>query len=64
MKSWIRKELFRLGLIDDDAAWIEMMEDRNQTVHTYHEETADKIYERLPGYLHLFQELREKLSSH
>jgi nucleotidyltransferase substrate binding protein (TIGR01987 family) len=57
------KELFRLGLIEDDGAWIAMMEDRNQTVHTYHEETADTIYGRIPSYLRLFQELHKKLSS-
>ena len=27
-----------------------MMEDRNLTVHTYHEEVAGRIYSHLPGY--------------
>ena len=55
------KELVRFGALDDDAAWIEMMEDRNRTVHTYHEETADKIYSRLPAYLQLFLKLKDAL---
>lgn len=44
-----RKELFRLaaekGLIDDVAAWFAYHAHRNETSHTYHEETAERVYE-------------------
>lgn len=40
----------RLGWIADDALWLDMLEDRNRTSHTYSERTADEIRSRLPGY--------------
>lgn len=45
------KEAFSFGLIQDDPRWLKMFEDRNLASHTYDEETAQAIYERLPGYL-------------
>jgi nucleotidyltransferase substrate binding protein (TIGR01987 family) len=55
------KEAFKFGLIDDDPQWLAMMEDRNLTVHTYDEETAEDVYNRLPGYLKYLDSLKEKL---
>lgn len=55
------RESFRYGLIPDDERWLEMIEDRNQTVHTYSEKLADQVYGRLSGYLELFSALAEKL---
>lgn len=55
------KEAFRLGLTRDDARWLRMLDDRNRTVHTYDEETAEKVYRHLPRYLRLFQDLRDAL---
>lgn len=52
---------FRLGLIDRDAQWIAMMEDRNRTSHTYDESSAIAIYKALPGYAHLLRGLLQKL---
>jgi nucleotidyltransferase substrate binding protein (TIGR01987 family) len=52
---------FKFGLIQDDLKWLEMPADRNETVHTYDEKTADRIYDRLKGYLTLFQELRDSI---
>ncbi len=37
------RESFRLGLIEDGELWMEMIESRNQTVHTYNLEIAKKI---------------------
>lgn len=55
------KEAFKLELIEDDARWIVMFEDRNLTVHTYDEETAERVFSRLPGYLEIFQKLKNKI---
>ena len=55
------KEAFKFGLIEDDPQWIAMLEDRNLTVHTYDEETAEDVYNRLPGYLKYLEPLKEKL---
>ena len=55
-------EAFKFGLIADDELWLKVLEDRNLTVHTYNEEVADEVYERLPNYLPLFEELNNKLN--
>jgi len=57
------KIAFQLGLIEHNEEWLEMIKDRNQAVHIYKEELADKIYLRLPIYLNLFQGLIEKLEN-
>lgn len=56
------KEAFKFGLIKDDPRWLEMFEDRNLTVHTYNETTAEEVYERLSNYLEIFSLLKEKLN--
>lgn len=55
------KKAFEFGLIGDDDRWLEMIEDRNLTVHTYDENFADDVYNRLPAYLELFIMLIVKL---
>lgn len=54
-------EAFKFGLIPDNPDWFKIMEDRNETVHTYNEKTADKIYHNLPGYLAPLNALKEAL---
>jgi len=56
------QEIFSYGLIEDDRAWLDMIDARNQTVHTYNEETADVIYRLLPDYLPYYQKLEKKLA--
>lgn len=58
------REAFRLGLIADDPRWIEMIEDRNLTAHTYDEETAKTIFKHLAAYCTLFEQLRKALDDH
>lgn len=55
------EEAFKFGLVADNPLWLKMMEDRNLTVHTYNEETAEKIYNHLKDYLAPLNELRDKL---
>jgi nucleotidyltransferase substrate binding protein (TIGR01987 family) len=52
---------FRLRLLTDDPAWIEMIEDRNRTSHTYDEESALQIYRTLPRYAGLLRGLLDQL---
>lgn len=53
------QEAFKVGLISDNPLWLQMIDDRNEAVHTYNERFAEKIYGRLPGYLDLFKELKD-----
>lgn len=58
-KSCLR-EAFGQNLIGDEKAWLELLEMRNQTDHTYSEATAERIFKQLPEALKLFQSLLEK----
>lgn len=49
------REAYRQGLIEYDDAWIKYVEMRNETVHTYKEEVAEKIYTELPSALEHFR---------
>jgi nucleotidyltransferase substrate binding protein (TIGR01987 family) len=51
------KTAFQLGFLDYDEVWMEMLEDRNQTVHIYKEAYADEVYARLPRYAGLLARL-------
>lgn len=58
------QEAFAFGLLQDNPLWIRMLEDRNLTVHTYDERTAQKIYNNLKDYLPLYEQLHRGLSRH
>jgi nucleotidyltransferase substrate binding protein (TIGR01987 family) len=47
-RAW--QSAFRLGWIDDDRLWLDMLEDRNRASHSYREATANQIRDRLPAY--------------
>lgn len=50
---------FKLGIIKDGEAWMQMLKDRNQTAHTYNQETADEISKNILGiYFHCFIDLK------
>lgn len=61
-KSCLR-EAFRQGWIDDEAAGLLLLNDRNLTSHTYDETLAEKIYQRLPGHLALLKMLESRLTN-
>lgn len=54
------------GLIDaeDEQTWLQMLEDRNLTSHTYVQELADEIFNRIrKSYLKLFLQLKGRLGA-
>jgi nucleotidyltransferase substrate binding protein (TIGR01987 family) len=55
------REAYNQGIIEYENQWIKMATDRNFVAHLYKEEWADAIYERLPDYLRLVQNLIAKL---
>jgi len=57
------KGAFQLGLMDEETTWLEMIELRNLTTHTYNESTAEEIYDALPRILVLYKKLLESLKS-
>ena len=48
------KEAFRIALIEDEAIFLDMLEDRNKTSHIYDKETSKEIFQRIKSrQLHL-----------
>ncbi len=53
---------FKVGLIEDGESWMDMIKDRNQTVHTYNEATAEAIITNIQTrFFALFVELGKKM---
>jgi len=58
------REAFNRGLISNGEAWMEMIQSRNKTSHTYNKKVAEDIVEKiLKVYYLLFNELRIKMES-
>jgi nucleotidyltransferase substrate binding protein (TIGR01987 family) len=52
---------FAAGLIENGEAWMEMIENRNLTTHTYDERTADKITSAiLSSYVAEFRKFQQR----
>lgn len=55
---------FNRGLVTDGADWMEMIESRIKTSHTYNEDTADEIASAiLNTYFNLFTELHKTMEN-
>jgi len=58
------REAFKVGLILDGEGWMEMIKSRNQSSHTYNEETADEIVKNIQTWYHsLFKAFEAKMQS-
>lgn len=41
------REAFKINLIGDGEGWMDMIKSRNLTTHTYNEDTAEEIYQKI-----------------
>ena len=58
------KKSFEIGLVEDGHAWMDLLVDRNLSVHTYDEEKANSLDLLIhTKYIQLFQKLRNTLST-
>lgn len=58
------REAFKMGLITDAEGWMDMIKSRNETSHTYNEETAQAIILKIINHYHpLFLEFGKKMNS-
>ena len=58
------RQAFSAGLIIDGEGWMEMIQSRNQSSHTYNRATAVALVERITqNYARLFDAFREKMES-
>jgi len=55
------RQAYRLGWLDDEERWLEILEDRNLTSHTYREPLALEIYRRIPGHCATMRDAFERI---
>ena len=56
------REAFNKGLVEDGEGWMEMIQSRSQTAHTYNERVAAEIATRITSrYRRLFRQLLERM---
>ena len=55
------KEAFQQKLIDHDPFWLDLVDLRNETVHTYKEELAESVFGKLPRAAEYFEILLKNL---
>lgn len=53
---------FQLGVLPEHSDWLQMLEDRNLTSHTYNEVKADIIHSHLPAYVRLIRQAQAELT--
>ena len=57
------REAFKYGLIKEGQIWMDMISSRNNSSHTYNEETAKEIIRAIVGnYYNEFKKLKQTLS--
>jgi nucleotidyltransferase substrate binding protein (TIGR01987 family) len=55
---------YQLKLLSNEKVWLQMIDDRNKTVHTYNEKFAREMCERIQTlYLKAFRELLDAVSA-
>lgn len=58
------RESWKQGWIDAGETWLDMLEKRNLSAHTYQEATAQEIYRNIKGdYIDLLTALDEKVAA-
>jgi len=57
------KMAFKSGLINEELVWLEMIESRNLTLHTYDFDNSLKVYFKLPKFLEEFKVLLKNLKA-
>ncbi len=60
----IVRELAQEGIITSALAWIEFVDLRNMTSHTYKQELAEEVYKKCRPFLKEAQSLLQKLQSY
>ena len=56
-------EMHQQGWIPSSESWLKFLDDRNLTVHTYREDLAQEIFDRIPLFLVEEKKLLEKFKS-
>jgi nucleotidyltransferase substrate binding protein (TIGR01987 family) len=57
----VLQQAYRLSWLDDERRWLQLLEDRSLTSHTYREALAREIYGRIPAHHAAMLEAARKL---
>lgn len=57
------RNAYQAGLFSYSDEWLQLVDLRNETVHTYKKEIADKVFAQLPGAVTRFKELEKAVSA-
>jgi len=58
------RQAFNIGLIEEGQVWMNMVESRNRTVHTYHEDILEMEYKNVTDtYFLCFSAFYEKMTT-
>lgn len=58
------REAFKMRLISDAEGWMDMIKSRNETSHTYNEDTANSIIGKIINHYHLlFLDFNQRMDS-
>lgn len=55
------REAYAKGLIKEGEVWLQMLQDRNISSHTYNEDESKQIYERVKKYRQYFFALAQEI---
>ena len=59
------REAFKMGLIEDGQGWMDMIETRNDTSHTYNEDITEEIFVKIvKSYGPLFIDFQNKMEGY
>ncbi len=58
------RQCFQLGFLAEDVQWLQMIENRNLTSHTYAESMANQIYEDTKKFVPLFFDFSKKVEDY
>jgi nucleotidyltransferase substrate binding protein (TIGR01987 family) len=56
------QEAYQLEWIDDQTLWLSMLNDRNESSHTYNDGLAEKIYSQIANYFTKMHEVYKQLT--
>ncbi len=59
----VLEKAFQYSLIDDEKAWLAMLDDRNNTSHTYEEEAANRIFQNIKKHFPVMQKTFDRLQA-
>jgi nucleotidyltransferase substrate binding protein (TIGR01987 family) len=58
------EQAYKTGIIKDGEGWMQMLQDRNKTSHTYNESLVDRIFKDVKGkFYSLFRDLIDALEA-